>query len=113
MRLDYIFRVLRAVNSKTSIADPDNFKDKVKVIEKADRAKSALRRAGTRSSWSSMFSKTSRKNTSTLITDDATSVTTMGEGNEDASDDENCEGASSALNLSENPVFLEIKSIFD
>jgi len=44
-RLDYIFRVLKQMmGRKANIADPDAFKDKIKMLRKAEKKKDLLQR---------------------------------------------------------------------
>lgn len=43
-RLDYILRVMRKVMGKYTIADPSGFKQKLRVMQKSERAKKVLGR---------------------------------------------------------------------
>lgn len=52
-RLDYILRVMRKVfNGKYSIANPDGFKNKLKALQKLERAERVKRQTSSSSFWS-------------------------------------------------------------
>lgn len=60
-RLDYMIRVLRAVLGKASIADPDEYKARVKNLEKSQQAAAlGLKRVGSSSSFGTMYSKSQK-----------------------------------------------------
>lgn len=104
MRLNYMYMVLMKIyQRKCTIADPDQYIDKVKALERSDR-QNELQRNGTDASMFSIYSKSQK-----------TGVTGVGENDvSDQSVDEEMEAMTNTTSGVQNdPIILGLQSVFD
>ena len=57
-RLDYFFRVMRSTFARSTVSDPDAYRDKIKQLTRQERM--ALKRVNSAASGFSMFSKSAK-----------------------------------------------------
>ena len=106
-RLDYMFRVLKEMyGSKTSISDPDSFKDKVVALER--RQRKLLKRVN--SATSAMTSFMSSNTQSRISSMDDSKV--GGDSLKDSEDDE-LNNSNNDNIMQQNPILSKLNNVFE